>query len=302
MARVSMDSSIQTDIRIKKLTKLLGISRAETYGLLYLVWHECYLKTSDLATETDIDFAADEREGFAQAMFSVDLLELVGEKTYRVKGTEQRYDYIVRLRNNGKKGGRPRKPNGLTQNNQMVFSDKTPGLYTTSTSSSDSISSSSSVSSSDSISNSTVEKKKKEEGEAKAPEPTVPDAPVTKSKKSATPEEAAAMKLVFETYRSAYRHRYGIDPPDNGMLWKHIKQLVERVTPDAAPGIVEFYLSHSGSFYVMNKHAFRFCLQDCEKLRTELLTGNKSFRSNAIELEKRDQMAQTWAKIQREEI
>lgn len=91
--------------------------------------------------------------------------------------------------------------------------------------------------------------------------------------KPAAPAEANPNTKVWQAYEDAYFHRYGVEPIRNAKVNSAISQFVKRVGAVDAPDIVRFYVSHNGSYYVRQTHAFGPCLADAETLRTQWLKG-----------------------------
>jgi hypothetical protein len=91
---------------------------------------------------------------------------------------------------------------------------------------------------------------------------------------------------VIDAYHTAYLERYGVKPIINGMTAQNAKQLIDRLAgTDKAIAIVRFYITHNNTFYLKNAHAFKFCLNDCEKLHTEFMKNNYIFSKDAKKVE-----------------
>jgi hypothetical protein len=107
-----------------------------------------------------------------------------------------------------------------------------------------------------------------------------------KLRKNTHEKDKVNAQPVIEAYHEAYLKRYGVKPIINGMTIKHAKQLIERLEGiDKSIAIVRFYLTHNNSFYLKNAHAFKFCLNDCEKLHTEFMKDNYIFNKDAKKVE-----------------
>jgi hypothetical protein len=152
MAAVSVSTQAFTDPRIKILGKLLGGDRFLGLGYILHVWEHCtHIQSTTLAAEV-LDAIGDVN-GFGEILVKAGLAEALEGKSYRIRGTEGRIEWLGKLRDNGKhgsKGGRPKKenPDGLSENNPHGFPEQNPcGLekITPITSSSSTASSSASV-------------------------------------------------------------------------------------------------------------------------------------------------------------
>lgn len=94
----------------------------------------------------------------------------------------------------------------------------------------------------------------------------------TKSKRL-TKDETADNVLIWEAYSNAYRKRYGIDPVRNLTVNSQVSSLRKKLGTEEAIQVVEFYLTHTKSFYLEKTHTFGFCLNDAETLRTQMIKG-----------------------------
>ena len=69
--------------------------------------------------------------------------------------------------------------------------------------------------------------------------------------------------------------RYGIPPVRNAKSHAQVRQLAQRIGVDEAPGLAAWFVSHDGGWYVRQGHQIGSLLADCEKLRTEWVTGKR---------------------------
>lgn len=90
---------------------------------------------------------------------------------------------------------------------------------------------------------------------------------------------------VWDSYATAYRARYGVDPVRNQRTNGICLYLIQRVGV-AAADLVAFYLKHSHSYYVSKAHDLGLCLTDCEGLHTQMLNGQKITQSAAAKADK----------------
>lgn len=91
---------------------------------------------------------------------------------------------------------------------------------------------------------------------------------------------------VWAAYSKAYFHRYGTEPTRNATVNGQLANLVKRLGEKEAPLVAEFYLSHTDFRYIKALHSVGLLLQDCEKLRTEWITGRKVTTAVARQIEK----------------
>ena len=77
----------------------------------------------------------------------------------------------------------------------------------------------------------------------------------------------------WESYRSAYVGRYGVEPVRNATVNGQLAQFVSRIGVNEAPSVAEFYVGHNEAFYKRSAHSVGLMLKDAEKLRMEWITG-----------------------------
>lgn len=105
-------------------------------------------------------------------------------------------------------------------------------------------------------------------------------------KKDPMKKDAINPKPVIDAYYEGYRQRYGVPPVINAMTGANAKALINRLgSTEKAVAIVRFYLTHNSTFYTKSAHAFKFCLNDCEKLHTEYMKNAYIFNKDAKKVE-----------------
>jgi hypothetical protein len=87
---------------------------------------------------------------------------------------------------------------------------------------------------------------------------------------------------VWASYSQAYLARYTVEPVRNKKVNAQLAQVVERLVAAEAPGVAAFYLSHRNQLYVNAKHCVDLMLRDCERLRTEWVTGKQGTHAQAV--------------------
>lgn len=130
--------------------------------------------------------------------------------------------------------------------------------------------------------NRTEEKKRKEE-EIKEVKPPDSDAGQLEVKKQ--PPNTDLNRKIWESYRTAFAARYGVEPVRNAATNSKVAQLGHRLGQDA-PDIVSFYLGHNESFYLKKVHDIGLCLKDAESLHTQWKRGQKVTTQDVKRLEK----------------
>jgi uncharacterized phage protein (TIGR02220 family) len=93
--RVNVDESALTDPRFQRLRRYLSITFHEGIGRAVPVWMTAYNRRSAIMTTEDVDIAAD-LDGFAGAMVRADLAEQVDESHVRLRGVEDRIQFLLK--------------------------------------------------------------------------------------------------------------------------------------------------------------------------------------------------------------
>jgi hypothetical protein len=106
--RINIEDRALRDPNInRRLPRFTGLSRFDAFGRLLHVWGLAYDQRSAFALIEDVDDRA-EHEGFAMAMVQAELAELTSETTIRMRGVEERIEYLVSAAESGQKGGATR--------------------------------------------------------------------------------------------------------------------------------------------------------------------------------------------------
>jgi hypothetical protein len=103
-------------------------------------------------------------------------------------------------------------------------------------------------------------------------------------------------QTTWESYRSAYMQRYGVEPIRNTTVNSKIKKFVERVGQEESPEVVKFYVSHNAQRYTSSAHSVGNLLFDAEKLRTEWARGRQITASESRSTETRQQVFNAFSK------
>lgn len=130
MARVNVDSQALMDARFGILASLMGADNPDmALGRMIRVWFQCLERETYTLTESVIRALFNGNPDAANWLVAAELAEPT-EGGFRIKGTKGRIEYLAeqraRARRNGTKGGRPRKPTSVLENNQRRGGSKTP--------------------------------------------------------------------------------------------------------------------------------------------------------------------------------
>lgn len=111
--------------------------------------------------------------------------------------------------------------------------------------------------------------------------------------------QANAMQLhngvdVWSAYKDAYFGRYGVEPVRNARVNAQVAQFKSRVPVHEAADIARFYVAHSQSFYVLQKHPVSLLLRDAEGLRTEWASGRSVTRAEAAQADATAARGNVW--------
>ena len=105
--RLSVDGAALTDPRIRRLGKALGMTWFEAIGRLLSVWLLCYERRCAVVDVDDVDVVT-ERDGFAAAMVATKLAEQRPGGEVRVRGVEDRIEFLKRQVQKGKASAKAR--------------------------------------------------------------------------------------------------------------------------------------------------------------------------------------------------
>lgn len=103
---------------------------------------------------------------------------------------------------------------------------------------------------------------------------------------------------VWGAYASAYRVRYGVEPPRNSRTNALLCQVIYRLGAKEAPLVAEFYLSHNSPLYVRGRHPPDLLVRDCEGLRTQWATGTKVTSSEVRQADLQDDAAEQVKRVE----
>jgi hypothetical protein len=91
---------------------------------------------------------------------------------------------------------------------------------------------------------------------------------------------------VWAAYKSAYVERYGIEPLRSAKVNSQCLVLAQQVGVDEACILIAYFLQRNDAFYVNAAHPIGLCLQQAQKLITELKRGESMTMSRALSAEK----------------
>lgn len=136
MARIAIEQRALADARFRKLGRLLldecrdsHLAQCIGLGWMTFVFNECQERGSYALTNADLAIITD-REDAATLIIESGLGEALGDAQTRIKGTEGRIEWLENARRvgreNGSKGGRPRKTDSGLLKNQVGLGAETP--------------------------------------------------------------------------------------------------------------------------------------------------------------------------------
>lgn len=96
-----------------------------------------------------------------------------------------------------------------------------------------------------------------------------------------------ACRETWEAYALAYEARYGIAPVRNQSVNAKVKQFVQRIGYDEAPGVARFYVERVNERFVVGKcHEVGLLLAGAEGYRTQWATGQAMTATRAQQADK----------------
>lgn len=130
MARINGEAKALADVRFKALGRAIGADRWAALGRMWAVWNECQERGAYVLSAADLDLIHDDIADFSAAVVSAGLGRKTDEGIY-ICGTRGRIEWLERKRNaareNGTKGGRPKKTNvGFPENQDGLPQESSP--------------------------------------------------------------------------------------------------------------------------------------------------------------------------------
>ena len=103
---------------------------------------------------------------------------------------------------------------------------------------------------------------------------------------SADTELQVACRATWAAYAAAYAVRYGAAPVRNAPTNAKVKQFVQRLGYDEAPGVAAFFVQNvNDAFVVRNFHSIGLLLQGAEAYRTQWVTGQAMTNTRARQID-----------------
>lgn len=112
MANVTIEDKFFSDPRVKYLSEISGDSLTATEGKVIRIYKYCIDNEQYLLTKNEINIASfNSDEKFIDNLISSQLIEVVDEENYNIKGVKKRIESKLRRRTNGSKGGKKKAEN-----------------------------------------------------------------------------------------------------------------------------------------------------------------------------------------------
>lgn len=109
----------------------------------------------------------------------------------------------------------------------------------------------------------------------------LPQKKTAQKKSQANPDNV----VCWESYARAYRNRYGVLPAANQKTRGQVAMLVRYVGKEVAPSLVEYFLSHNGSWFVQCRHEFGCLLKSYQQVLTDMQRGEQMTQIKARQTE-----------------
>lgn len=85
----------------------------------------------------------------------------------------------------------------------------------------------------------------------------------------------------WNAYSNAYAQRHGATPVRNSKTDMQLAKFIESIGADDAPAIAAHFLQTNNSYYITRYHDLALLVADCQKIRTEWLTGRQMTAAEA---------------------
>lgn len=111
--------------------------------------------------------------------------------------------------------------------------------------------------------------------------------------KELKPRKTSARKTdgstVWDQYSISYFRRYKIEPIRNVRVNSQCMSLVKMLGVTDACFLVDYFLTRNDAFYQQSRHPIGLCVQQVQKLMTEMKTGDEMTQSRARQIEQHEE-------------
>lgn len=295
MPRVNFDDEVWLDVRFAVLFVELSKRFPELHtttvrqlaaGALISAWRsaQTYWTDKDFP-HSPIPNAIWQRNGFFDELITADFAEPV-EGGFRMRGSQEGFEWIEKNQANGQKGGNAKKSNDLVKRSVANASDheittacsesndhckKSNDLpYRTQANCSERKRTVASSSSSSSNTNTNTNTNTFNAGVG-----TLPVAVAPATRKTKTPKPPTEGTEVWSAYRESMLKTWNMDPPRSAKTSSQATQLVGLVGLEKAKELASYYPTRRSQWYVTKGHPFGLLLSDHMALLRELSAGMK---------------------------
>lgn len=129
------------------------------------------------------------------------------------------------------------------------------------------------------------------------PNPLAPAAHSGKPARKRADKPATGGMLAWEGYATAYTGRYGVEPLRNKGVNSKLARFAEKLPESEVRDVAAFYVGHQNALYVNSGHTIDLLLRDAEKIRTEWFTGYTVTRTQALQADKTQTNANSFAPL-----
>jgi hypothetical protein len=263
MARVNVETTALTDPRFKMMAVKLGVTHFEVLGRMIFIWSYCTERNTDKLTEEIIDLTA-ELHGFAETLRQCDLAVKIGNQ-FRIRGAKGRIEWLTRVRNNGKKGGRPKKPDGNQLVSELETKSKPSGFENQNPLA---------LALSPALVLSPALAKKNKDRSAKGAADGTPHSQDLENNLNIVVHEFIGV------YVKAFKGRFGnnVRPDLSGKVQGQIKRFLAETKPERAKALIETYLSMKDHWFETKAYDFTTFLENLQKIGLAVDRGDVSGR------------------------
>jgi hypothetical protein len=96
---------------------------------------------------------------------------------------------------------------------------------------------------------------------------------VPKPKRAKAPKEPAKTATIWNVYCQLRLQKHFVEPTHNAKTRSMLLQLIKNYGEETAIKLIEFYLNHPQSFYVIRGHPLELCVKDGDWLLTQMKAG-----------------------------
>lgn len=278
MASIDLERSAFSDGRFQSLMMALGLSRAETVGILLCLWIDTQEKEIITAPgETLVRYIGvkfDSREKVFEELVKNDYLVHLPNGQYEVRGNRKRVVEAIQLREKRRQAGSM----GAKATNMKRWKEKAQNTVSKIEETPVILTADRHLSANDRQTSANV------------------------GKPSAKPPQTAKSTPLWEAYRQEYLERWGHEPKRDAIVNSQLCAMLRSFNEEESVKIIKHYFLMKDAFYLKNFHPIGAMVKNRHQIYASMTTGKEMTRASVQRYEKGMVLQDTLTAIQNGEI